>query len=163
MPWSCHDHTMIMAKHGHDHVMMTAWQPCFLIWLSWLMEWLWYDYRVFTLGLETSSGNKKYRILCMLIFTLPHNDIDFRYFSVYDMMLMIRRISVFLAFRKLWRWRDSYIDVSLAFLKLSSEMWKTIFWNVTNENLSKIFFFHSALAHRKKLKSLRFNPTTVDS
>ena len=24
MPWSCHDHSMIMAKHGHDHAMMTT-------------------------------------------------------------------------------------------------------------------------------------------
>ena len=37
-----HDHTMIMAKHGHDHVMVTAWQPCFLEWSSWFSAWLWY-------------------------------------------------------------------------------------------------------------------------
>ena len=34
MPRSCHDHTMIMAKHGHDHAMMTAWRRCFLAWSS---------------------------------------------------------------------------------------------------------------------------------
>ena len=47
MPWSCHDHTMIMAKHGHDHAMMTAWWPCFLAWSSWFIAWSWYDYHVF--------------------------------------------------------------------------------------------------------------------
>ena len=30
----CHDLSMIMAKHGHDHTMMTAWRPCFLAWSS---------------------------------------------------------------------------------------------------------------------------------
>ena len=47
MPWFCHDHTMIMAKHGHDHSMMTTWWPCFLAWSSWFMAWSWYDYHVF--------------------------------------------------------------------------------------------------------------------
>ena len=47
MPWSCHDHTMIMAKHSHDHAMMTAWRPCFLAWSSWFMAWSWYGYYVF--------------------------------------------------------------------------------------------------------------------
>ena len=39
----CH----VMAKHGHDHAMMTAWWPCFLAWSSWCMSWSWYDYHVF--------------------------------------------------------------------------------------------------------------------
>ena len=43
----CHDHIMIMAKHGHDHAMMTAWQPCFLAWSSWFTTWSWNDYHVF--------------------------------------------------------------------------------------------------------------------
>ena len=47
MPWFCHDRTMIMSKHGHDHAMMTAWRPCFLAWSSWFMAWSWYDYHVF--------------------------------------------------------------------------------------------------------------------
>ena len=38
---------MIMAKHGHDHAMMTAWTPCLLAWLSSFMAWSWYDYYVF--------------------------------------------------------------------------------------------------------------------
>ena len=47
MPWYCHDHTLITAKHGHDHVMMTAWRPCFLAWSSWFMARSWYDYHIF--------------------------------------------------------------------------------------------------------------------
>ena len=47
MPWSCHDHTMIMAKHGHDHAMMTPWRPCFLPCSSWFIAWSWHDYHVF--------------------------------------------------------------------------------------------------------------------
>ena len=36
MIWSCHDHSMIMAKHGHYYAMMTAWRPCFLPFIVWL-------------------------------------------------------------------------------------------------------------------------------
>ena len=46
MPWSPHDHTIIMAKHGHHHAVVTAWPPCFLAWSSWFMAWSWYDYHV---------------------------------------------------------------------------------------------------------------------
>ena len=47
MPWPCHDHTVIMAKHGHDHTMMTTWQLWFLAWSSWFIAWSCYDYHVF--------------------------------------------------------------------------------------------------------------------
>ena len=47
MTWSCHDHTMIMAKHGHDHAMIMAWWPCFLAWSPWFMAWSWFAYHVF--------------------------------------------------------------------------------------------------------------------
>ena len=47
MAWSCHYHTMIMAKYGHDHAMITAWRPCFLAWSPWFMAWSCYDYHVF--------------------------------------------------------------------------------------------------------------------
>ena len=43
MLWFCHDHTSIMAKHGHDHAIMTAWRLFFLAWSSWFMAWSWYD------------------------------------------------------------------------------------------------------------------------
>ena len=43
MHWFCHDHTMIMVKHGHDHAMMIAWQPCFFDMIAiihgMIMEW----------------------------------------------------------------------------------------------------------------------------
>ena len=47
MVLSCHNHTMIMAKHGHDHAMMTTWRPCFLAWSPWFMAWSWHYYHVF--------------------------------------------------------------------------------------------------------------------
>ena len=37
--WPCHEQTMIMAKHGHDHAMMTACRPCILPWPPCSMGW----------------------------------------------------------------------------------------------------------------------------
>ena len=42
----CHAMIMPWSYHGHDHAMMTAWQPCYLAWSSWLMAWSWYDYHI---------------------------------------------------------------------------------------------------------------------
>ena len=54
-PWSCHHHTMIMAKHGHDRAMITAWRPCFLAWSSWFTAWSWYDPHVFHVFLSKKN------------------------------------------------------------------------------------------------------------
>ena len=35
----CHDHTMMIVSHGHDHDMMMTWRLCFLAWCSWFMAW----------------------------------------------------------------------------------------------------------------------------
>ena len=38
----CHDHTMILAKHGHDQAMMTAWH------VSWHRRHdSWHDHAIF--------------------------------------------------------------------------------------------------------------------